>query len=112
MIVNSDGEADATFLAGDADIESGGVASGTIVSNGATETVLGGKTVGATVLSGGTEVLFSGAIVSGLNVEAGTPALQVQRTYSTSDGQVAQVTINTHPASRFRHSMTMRRMKG
>jgi GntR family transcriptional regulator len=57
-------------------------------------------------------VLISSALAGGLDVEAGTPALQVQRTYTTSDGQVAQVTINTHPASRFRHSMTMRRMKG
>jgi GntR family transcriptional regulator len=58
-----------------------------------------------------TAVLISPALAGGLHVESGTPALQVQRTYSTSDGQVAQVTINTHPASRFRHSMTMRRMK-
>ena len=57
-------------------------------------------------------VLIPPALAGGLNVEAGTPALQVQRTYTTSDGQVAQVTINIHPASRFRHSMTMRRMKG
>lgn len=59
-----------------------------------------------------TAVLVSPELAGGLDVEPGTPALQVQRTYSTSDGQVAQVTINTHPASRFRHSMTMRRMKG
>jgi GntR family transcriptional regulator len=51
-------------------------------------------------------------LAPGLGVEAGTPALQVRRTYTTSDGQVAQVTINTHPASRFRHSMTMRRVRG
>ena len=57
-------------------------------------------------------VLIPSALAGGLDVEAGTPALQVRRTYTTSDGQVAQVTINTHPASRFRHSMTMRRMKG
>jgi GntR family transcriptional regulator len=36
----------------------------------------------------------------------------VHRTYSTSDYEVAQVTINTHPAARFRHSMTMRRVRG
>lgn len=58
-----------------------------------------------------TAVLVSPELAGGLDVESGTPALQVQRTYSTSDGQVAQVTINTHPASRFRHSMTMRRVK-
>jgi GntR family transcriptional regulator len=57
-------------------------------------------------------VLVAPALADGLDVESGTPALQVQRTYSTSDGQVAQVTINTHPASRFRHSMTMRRIRG
>ena len=45
-------------------------------------------------------------------VEPGTPALEMRRTYTTSDGEIAQVTINTHPASRFRHAMTMRRVKG
>jgi GntR family transcriptional regulator len=47
----------------------------------------------------------------GLKVDAGSAALEVQRTYKTSDDEVAQVTINTHPSSRFRHSMTMRRVK-
>jgi GntR family transcriptional regulator len=59
-----------------------------------------------------TAVLIPPALADGLDVEPGSPALQVQRTYTTSDGQVAQVTINTHPASRFRHSMTMRRVRG
>lgn len=57
-------------------------------------------------------VLIPPGLAEGLNVEAGTPGLQVHRTYTTSDGQVAQVTINTHPAARFRHSMTMRRVRG
>ena len=57
-------------------------------------------------------VLISPELADGLEVEPGTPALQVQRTYKTSDGEIAQVTINTHPASRFRHSMTMRRVRG
>jgi len=57
-------------------------------------------------------VLIPPALAEGLDVEPGAAALQVRRTYTTSDGQVAQVTINTHPASRFRHSMTMRRIKG
>jgi GntR family transcriptional regulator len=47
-----------------------------------------------------------------LKVPAGSPAVEVHRTYKTSDGEIAQVTINTHPASRFRHSMTLRRVKG
>jgi len=42
----------------------------------------------------------------------GATALEVQRTYRLADGRIAQVAINTHPASRFRHSMTMRRVKG
>lgn len=45
-------------------------------------------------------------------MEAGSAALQMQRAYTTSDGEIAQVTVNTHPAGRFRHSMTMRRVKG
>ena len=57
-------------------------------------------------------VLISPTLAAGLKIEAGTPALEVHRTYTTSDGEVAQLTINTHPASRFRHSMTMRRVLG
>jgi GntR family transcriptional regulator len=57
-------------------------------------------------------VLISPALADGLKVEPGTAALEVRRTYKMSDGRVAQVTINTHPASRFRHSMTMRRVRG
>ena len=33
-------------------------------------------------------------------------------TYKLATGKIAQVAINTHPAARFRHSMTMRRVKG
>lgn len=57
-------------------------------------------------------VLISPALAGELSVAAGTPGLEVHRTYTTSDGDVAQVTINTHPATRFRHSMTMRRVRG
>src|SRR6478609_10262848 len=47
-----------------------------------------------------------------LKVETGSAALEMQRTYTTSDGEIAQVTVNTHPSARYRHSMTMRRVKG
>jgi DNA-binding GntR family transcriptional regulator len=57
-------------------------------------------------------VLVSPLLASQLSVEVGSPALEVHRTYCTSDGEAAQVTINTHPAARFRHSMTMRRVRG
>jgi DNA-binding GntR family transcriptional regulator len=47
-----------------------------------------------------------------LKIETGSAALEMQRTYTTSDGEIAQVTVNTHPSARYRHSMTMRRVKG
>ena len=59
-----------------------------------------------------TAIAISPALAKSLRVVAGTPALEVRRTYTTSDGEVAQVTVNTHPGSRFRHSMTMRRVRG
>src|SRR6201995_971215 len=55
--------------------------------------------------------LISPALAGGLKVKAGATALEVQRTYRLATGKVAQVAINTHPASRFRHAMTMRRVK-
>jgi GntR family transcriptional regulator len=57
-------------------------------------------------------VVLSPELADRLSTEAGAAALEMRRTYKTSDGEVAQVTINTHPSSRFRHSMTMRRVKG
>ncbi len=54
--------------------------------------------------------LVSPALAAGLEVKEGSAALEVRRTYRTADNKVAQVTINTHPASRFQHSMTMRRV--
>jgi DNA-binding GntR family transcriptional regulator len=48
----------------------------------------------------------------GLKVEPGSVGLEVRRTYKLGSGKVAQIAINTHPASRFRHAMTMRRVKG
>ena len=51
-------------------------------------------------------------LAEGLQVHSGATALEVQRTYKLAGGKIAQVAINTHPASRFRHSMTMRRVKG
>ncbi|MHC9295004.1 GntR family transcriptional regulator [Mycobacterium sp. LTG2003] len=59
-----------------------------------------------------TAVLVDAELAELLKVEPGSAALQMQRTYTTSDGEVAQVTINTHPSDRFRHAMTMRRVKG
>jgi hypothetical protein len=36
----------------------------------------------------------------------------MQRTYKTSEGDVAQVTVNTHLSSSFRYALTMRRVSG
>lgn len=57
-------------------------------------------------------VLVSPALAPALKIDAGTPALEIRRTYKTAEQGVAQVTINTHPASRFRYSTTMRRACG
>ena len=56
--------------------------------------------------------LISPVLADGLKAKAGAMALEVQRTYKLAAGKIAQVAINTHPASRFRHAMTMRRVKG
>ncbi|WP_237571614.1 GntR family transcriptional regulator [Mycolicibacterium lacusdiani] len=56
-------------------------------------------------------VSVSADLADRLKVDQGSAALEMRRTYTTSDGEVAQVTVNTHPSSRFRHSMTMRRVK-
>ncbi len=59
-----------------------------------------------------TAVVASPLLAEELKFDAGSAALEMRRTYTTSDGEVAQVTVNTHPSSRFRYSMTMRRVKG
>lgn len=57
-------------------------------------------------------ILLPDDLAARLGAAAGAAALQMRRTYTTSDGEVAQVTVNTHPSTRYRHSMTMRRVKG
>lgn len=55
--------------------------------------------------------VVSAALADAFAVDPASAVLEVRRTYTISSGQVAQITINTHPAERFRHSMTMRRVK-
>jgi DNA-binding GntR family transcriptional regulator len=57
-------------------------------------------------------VVVTPALAALLDIETGSAALEMRRTYTTSDGEIAQVTVNTHPSARYRHSMTMRRIKG
>lgn len=59
-----------------------------------------------------TAVLISREQAAGYHVAEGSPALEVRRIYKAADGKIVQVTINVHPTSRFRLSMTMRRVKG
>jgi GntR family transcriptional regulator len=56
-------------------------------------------------------IVASPELADELGVHPGSAALEMRRTYTTSDGEIAQVTVNTHPADRFRYSMTMRRVK-
>ncbi len=46
-----------------------------------------------------------------LDVEKKSAALEILRRYRMTDGGIAQVTVNLHPASRHTHMMTMRRVK-
>ncbi len=54
---------------------------------------------------------MSAQMAQGLHAQGETMALEVRRVYKLASGKTAQIVINTHPASRFRHSMTMRRIK-
>jgi GntR family transcriptional regulator len=56
--------------------------------------------------------LISPTLAAGLKVDTGTAALEVRRSFRTSEGQVTQVTIGIYPASRYCHSMTMKRVRG
>ena len=56
--------------------------------------------------------LISSAIARPLRVQAGTAGLEVRRTYKTSNGLTAQVTLSTHPSYRYRYSTTLRRAVG
>jgi GntR family transcriptional regulator len=55
--------------------------------------------------------LIGAPLAGRLAVKPGSAGLEVRRSYQTASGEIAQVTISTHPAARFRHSMTMRRVK-
>ncbi len=57
-----------------------------------------------------TATLVGPELAAGLDVAVGSAALEVRRTYVTAEDETAQVTINIHPAERFQHAMTMRRI--
>ena len=55
--------------------------------------------------------LISKALSAELNVKENSAALEIRRSYKIPDGRILQVTVNTHPASRYRHSMTLQRFR-
>jgi GntR family transcriptional regulator len=58
-----------------------------------------------------TACLMPAALAATLKVKAGTAAMNVRHSFRLTTGEIAEVAIGTHPASRFHHSMTMRRAK-
>jgi GntR family transcriptional regulator len=48
-------------------------------------------------------------LAASLKLKPGEAALEIRRTFRTADEQVVQIAIHTHPTSRFRHRMRIRR---
>ncbi|OBJ31366.1 GntR family transcriptional regulator [Mycolicibacter heraklionensis] len=57
-------------------------------------------------------VIITPELSTDLAVEPGTAGLQMQRSYTTSEGEIAQVTVNTHAGDDYRYSMTLHRVPG
>ena len=57
-------------------------------------------------------VIITPELATALAVEPGTAGLQMQRSYTTSEGEIAQVTVNTHAGDDYRYSMTLHRVTG
>jgi DNA-binding GntR family transcriptional regulator len=55
-----------------------------------------------------TAILIPPDLAAPLNMEIGEPAARIRRTYRLTNDEIAQITIHTHPASRFSHKMTLR----
>ena len=55
--------------------------------------------------------LLSKKLARDLRAEENSAALEIRRTYRLPDNGIMQVTVNTHPASRYRHSMTLQRFR-
>lgn len=57
-------------------------------------------------------VVLTPELADALTAAPGSAALQMQRSYTTSEGEIAQVTVNTHAGDDYRHSMTLHRVTG
>jgi GntR family transcriptional regulator len=51
------------------------------------------------------------ALAAKLGVEPGSAAIEVRRSYRSADSKIAQISVHTHPASRFRHVLKMQRAR-
>jgi GntR family transcriptional regulator len=58
-----------------------------------------------------TACLMPSTLAATLKVKAGTAAMNVRHSFRLTSGEIAEVAIGTHPASRFHHSMIMRRVR-
>jgi len=56
--------------------------------------------------------LVPAELARGLGVEPSSAAIEVKRVYTTAERKIAQITLHTHPASRFRYMTSMRRPRG
>ncbi len=56
--------------------------------------------------------IMPSTLAARLDVEKKSAALEILRRYRMSDGGIAQVTVNTHPAARHTHRLLMQRPKG
>jgi GntR family transcriptional regulator len=56
-----------------------------------------------------TATLITPRLGSALKIKPGAPAIQIRRIFKTSEDTMVQISVHTHPASRFRHLMKIRR---
>ena len=56
--------------------------------------------------------LIPAELAASLGVEPASAGIEVKRTFTTAHYKVAQITLHTHPASRFRYTTRMSRPKG
>lgn len=58
-----------------------------------------------------TTASLSRTIAEELRAAAGETSIEVKRTYRTGSGQLAQISLHSHPATRFQQTIKMRRLR-
>jgi len=54
--------------------------------------------------------VLSRALAEDLNAKPGETSIEVRRSYRTSQGQLAQISLHSHPAARFQQTIRMQRL--